>query len=408
MVRVILLSWALLLGVALIMLGNGLQTSLLGLRAADEGFATAATGLIMSAFYVGFLAGSRYTPRIVASVGHIRVFAAWASMASVAILLHGLWVHPVPWTLFRLLTGFCYAGLYVVAESWLNDRADNQTRGQILSAYMVVQYLGLAGGHLLLNLSAPSELVLFVLTSALISLSLVPISLTTSATPPTERQESLRLRQLFTLSPLGVVASVGAGLSTGALLGMGAVYAEGVDLTVTEVSFFMAALILGAALFQFPLGRLSDRLDRRRVILGLNLVACAALLAALAAVGHSTALTLALIFCVGGVTLPVYALGVAFTNDDLRPSQMVAASSSLVLLFGLGASLGPLAVAAAMALVGPGGFFCAIAAMHAIIAVFALIQTLRRSPRDADAQEDYLPVAGSTALGAHHIAPEEP
>jgi MFS family permease len=397
-VRVIFLSWALLLGVALIMLGNGLQTSLLGLRATDEGFATGATGLVMSAFYVGFLAGSRLTPRIVRDVGHIRVFAAWASMASVAILLHGLWVHPVPWTLFRFLTGFCYAGLYVVAESWLNDRADNDSRGQLLSTYMVVQYLGLAGGQLLLNLAAPAELVLFVLTSALISLSLVPISLTTSAIQPANDHESLPLRRLFRLSPLGVITCAGAGLSTGALLGMGAVYAESIDLSVGQISLFMAALILGAASFQFPLGRLSDRIDRRRVILALNLVAVCRVCLAFFGMGRGMGTTMALIYCVGGVTMPVYALGVAFTNDDLRPSQMVAASSSLVLVFGLGASLGPLTVATTMSLFGPGGFFLAIASMHGAIALFALLQIARRTPRIPEDQDDYLPVPASSTL----------
>ncbi|MFU8804682.1 MAG: MFS transporter [Bradymonadaceae bacterium] len=391
-------SWALFVGIALIMLGNGLQTSLLGLRATMEGFPTGATGAIMSAFYVGFLAGSRLTPRIVGNVGHIRVFAAWSSMASAAILLHGLLIDPFFWGAMRFVTGFCYAGLYVVAESWLNDRADNRSRGRLLSVYMVVQYAGLAGGQLLLNLGSPAELILFVLTSVLISLALVPIALTTTAPQPTEEQESLGLRALYRLSPLGVMACAGAGLSTGALLGMGAVFAETIGLSVAHVSIFMAMLILGAVCLQFPIGRLSDRFDRRRVIITTNIVAVTVAVGAWAAMDLGPAAVLGLIFLVGGICLPLYALGMAHTNDDLRPGQMVAASSSLVLVFGLGATLGPVLVAAFMSILGPGGFYLSIAGIHGLIAIFAIYRTTRRSPRDSDEQGEYQATVGGRLM----------
>ena len=380
------------------MLGNGLQTSLLGLRASLEGFPTAATGVIMSAFYVGFLAGSRLTPKVVANVGHIRVFAAWSSMASVSILLHGLFVDPIFWTAMRFLTGFCYAGLYVVAESWLNDRADNRTRGQLLSLYMITQYLGLSGGQLLLNLAMPSELYLFVLTSVLISLALVPISLTATATQPVQQQESLRLRELLRLSPLGVVTCFGAGLSTGALLGMGVVFAEKVGLSVGETSIFMAILILGAVTFQFPLGRISDFFERRKIIILANLMAVAVMVAAWFSLGVAPGWLLAVIFVVGGVTMPLYALGVAYTNDDLRPAQMVAASSSLVLVFGLGASLGPVGVAAAMSRLGAEGFFVTLGVIHLMVAIFAVYRRATQEPREVENQAKYQAVTASTAL----------
>lgn len=398
MFSVLKLSWALFVGIGLIMLGNGLQTSLLGLRASMEGFSTAATGIIMSSFYLGFLSGSKFTPRIVGNVGHIRVFAAWSSMASVSILMHGLFVEPVFWGFMRFVTGFCYAGLYVVAESWLNDRADNKTRGQLLSVYMITQYVGLSGGQLLLNLAAPTELYLFVLTSAMISMALVPISLTTNAVQPPMVQESLKLRELIKISPLGVMTCFAAGITTGALLGMGVVFAKKVGLGLGETSIFMAVLIVGAVVFQFPLGRVSDFFDRRKVLAVANFGALGVLLAAFYSLDRGTQWLLPMIFVVGGVTMPLYALGVAYTNDELRPAQMVAASSSLVLVFGLGASVGPVGVGAAMGWLGAEGFFLSIAIIHLMVGVFALAQIAVRRARDPDEQTRFQAVASTMAL----------
>ena len=186
MVAAVASSWALFLGVALMMLGNGLQGSLLGIRASLEGFPTTVTGILMSGYFVGFLIGSVLAPKLVARVGHVRVYAALASLASTAILVHVLWINPASWTVIRLVTGFCYAGLYVVVESWLNDQASNETRGQLLSAYMVVMLGGAAGGQGLLNLADPSGTKLFILVSILISLSLIPLLLSTGRTPPFE------------------------------------------------------------------------------------------------------------------------------------------------------------------------------------------------------------------------------
>ena len=397
-------SWALFAGIALIMLGNGLQTSLLGLRASMEGFPTAATGAIMSAFYVGYLAGSVFTPDIVRRVGHIRVFAALSSMASAAILLHGVFVDPWFWVLMRLVTGFCFAGLFIVAESWLNAQADNRSRGRLLSLYMVVQFAGLAGGQLLLNLGSPLALTLFILTSVLISLALVPIALTTTVLPGREKQEKLGLGALYGLSPLGVMACAGAGLSTGALMGMGAVFAETIGLSVAQVSIFMAMLILGAASLQFPIGRVSDRFDRRRVIIVINLVAVVVSLLAFFAMDMGLAVVFLMIFLVGGSCLPVYALAAAHTNDELRPGQMVAASSSLILIFGLGASLGPIAVAGFMAVFGAPGFYMSIASIHALIALFAIYRTRRRGPQVSEEQAQYRPALSGRLMNFRRLA----
>ncbi len=217
----IVASWALFLGIAMIMLGNGLQGSLLGLRATVEGFATATTGFVMSAYYVGFLLGSSLTPKLVKRVGHIRVFTALASMASAAVLLHAVFTTPAAWTAMRIVTGFSYAGLYVVAESWLNDRATNETRGQLLSVYMVIMVGGMGSGQLLLNVADPAGFELFILVSVLVSAALVPIALTAFAAPDFAAPSHVGVKQLYEISPLGVFGAFGTGIAHGAAFGMG-------------------------------------------------------------------------------------------------------------------------------------------------------------------------------------------
>ena len=224
MFHVVASAWALFLGMGLLMLGNGLQASLLGIRAGAEGFGTGATGLVMTCYYLGFLAGSILTPKVVKNVGHVRVFSALASLASVAALVHSVFLDPFTWGAMRFVTGFAYAGLYVVAESWLNDRATNETRGSLLSVYMVVLFGGLAGGQLLLNVADPGGFLLFVLASVLVSLALVPISLTAGPAPEFDAPTPVGLLELYRVSPLGVAGAMGTGLAHGVLFGMGAVY----------------------------------------------------------------------------------------------------------------------------------------------------------------------------------------
>ena len=334
-------SWPLFLGVALIMLGNGLQTSLLGVRAGLEAFATSATGLIMSMYFVGFLAGSVVVPKLIGSVGHVRVFAALASVASTATLVHVIFVEPATWAVMRMVTGFAFAGLFIVAESWLNDRATNDTRGSLLAVYMVVLMGGTAGGQLLLNLDDPTRFQLFALVSVLISLSLVPLLLSATPAPAIRMPEKVRLLQLYRASPLGVVGCFGTGVAHGAALGMGAVYAGAAGFSVAEISAFMGAVYLGGMLAQGPIGILSDRFDRRLVLTATTLAAAAAALAAAWGTGVSHAATIGLVAVFGGLTLPLYALCISHTNDYLTPTQMPAASGKLYLVTGVGSTLGP-------------------------------------------------------------------
>ena len=217
-------SWALFLGMGFIMLGNGLQGSLLGLRASIEGFSITATGIVMSGFYIGIIAGSIIVPKIVGQVGHVRTFGALASLASTAILIHLVFLQPAVWLAMRIVSGFAFAGIYIVAESWLNDVAENETRGQLLSIYMLIYLGALAGGQFLLNVAPPESVTLFILVSALVSIALIPILISANKAPAYSATESAGIRQLYNISPLGVFGIFAAGISSGAVFAIGSVY----------------------------------------------------------------------------------------------------------------------------------------------------------------------------------------
>jgi len=375
------------------MLGNGLQGSLLGLRATLEGFPTAITGVVMSGYYIGFLAGSTLAPRVVKRVGHIRVFAALASLASAAALLHVVFIDPVTWMVMRLMTGFSYAGLYVVAESWLNARSTNQTRGQLLSVYMVVMLGGMASGQLLLNVADPQGFVPFILVSVLVSLALVPVSLTAAPAPEFDTARRVGLIELYRISPLGIVGCMAVGVAHGAFFAMGAVYGEKLGLSLAGISIFMGLFIAGGVLLQWPIGRLSDRFDRRVVLTVATFLAAAAALAGLVTAAGDGVPFFAAIGILGGMSLPLYSLCLAHTNDYLDTAQVVGASSALVLVTGIGSIFGPLTAAAAMSALGPAGFLWAIAAVHAGIGVFALYRMTRRPAVRIEDKVPHLDVA---------------
>ena len=388
-------AWPLFVGLGMIMLGNGLQGSLLGIRAAAEQFTTETTGLIMSGYFLGFLAGAVITPKIVGNVGHVRVFAALASTASAAALLHAVFVDPLVWGVMRCVTGFCYAGLYIVAESWLNDRSTNETRGSMLSVYMVVVLGGIAGGQFLLNLSDPNSFVLFVLASVLVSMALVPISVSVGSPPDFSAPTPTGVRALYRTSPLGVIGSLGTGFANGAIFSMGAVYAGLAGLDVSEIAIFMSMLILGGMAFQWPIGRLSDKLDRRRVLAGVTFAAALFGFAGPFLSDGPVIGLYAIAFLLGGMSFPMYSLCLAHTNDYLTPKQMVAASGSLMLVNGAGAIFGPIVVSQVMANAGAGGFFTTVGAIHAAIGVFAIYRMTRRASVPIEDQGPNVPVATS-------------
>jgi len=400
---------ALFFGIALMMAGNGLQGSLLGLRASLEGFDTNVLGFVMSGYFVGFLAGSLFAPRVVARVGHIRVFAALASLASISILVHSVFIDPWVWGAMRIVTGFCYAGLYIVSESWLNDMSDNANRGRLLSIYMVVQMGAVAGGQYLLGVSDPSGANLFMLIAVLVSLAVLPLCLSASRTPDFSTPETMSFRELFRLSPLGSAGMVMSGVANGALFGFGAVYAQRAGFTITEISTFMAVMFLGGMVLQWPIGRVSDMIDRRLVILFVTIAAT--LVAAVAAMLPEPAplsvqpggeerviwpiLAAAALF--GGLSIPHYSLFTAHVNDRVPIRKMVAASSALVFLNGVGAIAGPNIAALLMGQAGPSGFFITLAGVHAAIGLMTGFRMLRRRAPQPAEQADFvaMPLRGT-------------
>ncbi|MCP4326844.1 MAG: MFS transporter [Alphaproteobacteria bacterium] len=388
MYATIVSCWTLLLGMSLLMLGNGLQGSLLGIRATIEGFPTAVTGFVMSGYYLGFLAGSTVAPVVVKRVGHVRVFAALASIASASALVHAVFVDPAVWTAMRIVTGFAYAGLYVVAESWLNATGTNQNRGQLLSIYMVCMLGGLACGQFLLTVADPGGFVLFILVSVLVSLSMVPISLTAVTAPSYDAPDPVGLIGLYRISPLGVIGCLGVGVGQGAFYGMGAVYGEEMNFPVSAIALFMGLFTVGGVVLQWPIGRLSDQFDRRIVLTVATFLAAAAALGAMALAARDGLPFFTLVFLFGGMSLPMYSLCIAHTNDYLDAKQIVAASGSLVLVTGAGAVLGPLTVSAMMSVAGAPAFLWSIAVVHVLIGLFALYRMTRRP---SVALEDRLP-----------------
>ncbi len=379
-------SWALLLGFGVLMLGDGLQGTLLAVRADMEGFSATTTGMVMSAFYIGFLFGSVLSPKITANVGHIRVFAALAALASAAILVHALFINVAAWFALRFLSGFCFAGLYIVAESWLNDRASNETRGKLLSLYMVVTYLGTGGGQLLLNLAEPTEFPLFIITSVLISIAVVPLLLSAGSPPVFRESINISLRELYRISPLGISSMFIVGLVTATFFSLGPVYGQRIGLDIENISYFMTAAFIGTVILQGPIGGLSDRFDRRIVLIIVSLLTALSAAFCTIAVQYSTQAVLLASGLFGGLAFPLYSVCIAYTNDHLKPNQMIAASGGLVLVSGLGAVAGPILVASIMDNFGEQYFFWSMAAAHALIGAFGLIRMTMRAAIPLDKQ----------------------
>ena len=376
----LLATWPLLLGMGVLMLGAGLQSTLLALRATLEGFSPTVTGVIMSCYYVGYLFGTSIAPPLVSRVGHIRVFAALAAVASAAILLQGAFINPFHWGAVRLLSGVCFAGIYVVAESWLNDRASSANRGRLLALYMGVLYGGLGGAQFLLIPSNPRTALPFMLVSMLISLALVPIVLSAQPVPERVAPGRVRLRELYRNSPLGVAGVIVSGLISSTIFSMGPVYAQLSGLSTAGIARFMGVSILAAVLTQYPVGRLSDKIDRRTVIAGVCTLSTliAGSLCAFPQLLHAVLLPLTAVF--SGLVLTLYSLSVSHVNDKLEPAQMVAASSALLLMNGTAAAIAPVVTGSLLASFGPRAYFASLAALTGALLLYDLWRKTRRRP----------------------------
>jgi len=402
MIQVITSSWALLLGMGLLMMGNGLQATLMGVRGSLEGFSTFELSIITSAYFAGFLGGSRLTPHMIRRVGHVRVFAALASFISAALILFPTVTDPWFWTAMRVVIGFGFSGVYVTAESWLNNAATNDTRGQTLSAYMIVQMMGIVSGQAILAMGDPSGFILFIIPSVLVSISFAPILLSISPTPAFDSTKRMSLRELFSNSPLTFVSMLLLGSVFAALFGMGSVYASAIGLSVGQISTFIAAMFVGAMVFQYPIGWVSDRMDRRHLIFAVSLVGGAVSILGYLG-GSNYHVLLFAVFIVGGCANPLYSLLIAYLNDYLEPDDMAAASGGLIFINGLGAIGGPVATGWLMGQVGPQGFWLFVSAFMLAIAGYAAYRMTQRVATPVDETHAYvgvMPTSTSVAVEA--------
>ena len=374
-VKIIISIWPLFAGLSLIGLAVGVQGSLLGVRAELEGFDDYLIGLLMSCYFAGFLAGSLLTPKMIQRVGHIRIFAALSAVASVTILIHAVYVEPWAWALMRLLTGFAFSTIYVVSESWLNQSSNNANRGQILSIYTTILLAGICAGQFMLNLANPMDFTLFILISVMVSVAAVPILLSVIITPAIEETERVSILHLWYRTPMGVTGIILSQWVSSILFGMGAVYATKLGFSVYQVANFMGAMMAGGMILQWPLGKLSDMVDRRWVIC----VAClmAVLFALLISRESEASIRLyVLIFIFGGCSLSLYSIVVALTNDHLRPSEIVPASGTIVLISGLTSITGPITAVFWLQIFGLQSFFVLLASCLLVLAGISLWRLL--------------------------------
>ena len=398
MKRQLAAAWSLLFGVALIAVCSGIQGTLLGIRASQEGFGVGAVGFVMAAYYLGFLFGARLVPGWVKHVGHIRVFAALASIGSVVILLHGAFVDPALWFLLRMCTGFCFSGLFMVPENWLNHVSSNAERGRLLSFYMFTLSLGFVGGQFLLNLSPPAGFELFVLASVVLSLAVVPILLSNVSAPPIAYAENLALGQLLKMTPLGSAGIFVQGVAFSAMMWLTAVYGERSGLPVAESALLVGALMLGGLALQLPIGKLSDHQDRRQTLLSLSIFAALACLLAPFAAGLSSIWPLAfLLFLIGGVVLSFYSVSMSHINDHCTREQLLSVSASIIFINGLGGLCGPVLSTQAMKFFGPDGLHWFVAAVYALMGLFTLWRIWLRPPIDIEEQSDAVTLVMQTS-----------
>ena len=398
-------AWALLFGMLLLMIGNGLQGTLLAVRGDLEGFNETTMSVVMTGYFLGFIIGSRMAPEIIRRVGHVRAFAALASLVSAAFILYPAIPDPVAWTVLRIIVGVCLSGVYVVAESWLNDISTNETRGQALSAYLIVQMLGIISAQAFVNLADPSGYTLFVVMSVLVSISFAPILLSVSAAPVFETTKRMTLLELYKVSPLGCVGSFFLGGIFAAQFGMGAVFATAKGLSLADLSLFVSMMYVGGLLMQYPLGFISDRMDRRNLIVWITGAGGVILLLG-ASFTDNFYVLLFLAFAMGGIANPLYSLLIAYTNDYLQPEDMPAASSGLVLLTGLGSVTGPVLVGFLMTTYGADSYLFFIAALFLAITLYGLFRMTKRAAPASEDTGQYAAVAPQSSPVFVEVAQE--
>ena len=405
MFKLITNSWALFLGYGVLIIAHGLQGNLLGVRAVLENFNIIATGALMSGYFIGYFIGANVVPNLVGKVGHIRVFAAFASTASLSILLHSVIVDPYVWIIGRFITGFSIISIFVVVESWLNDRATNKTRGKVLSIYMIITFIGIGLGNLLLNFSSPKKYEPFILVSLLLSIALVPILLTKRKPPKFKKIKSINMKELYNISPLAAFSMFCTGFIHPAIFTMGAVYGALMNFSVLEISLYLFLITIAGALFQWPIGYLSDRFDRRIILIFVTLIAAGLSIFIVISSYLSILVFFIILALYGGMSLPMYSLAIAHINDFLQPNEIVSASATFGILVGIGAIMGPILASLFMRLSGPDGFFAYLFIVHLSLGLFGIYRMGKRI-KPSDIESQYVPLPRNISTAGMELNPK--
>ncbi len=420
MIKLIKNSWALFLGYAVLIVAHGLQGNLLGLRSVLENFNIIATGALMSGYFIGYFVGATIVPNLVGKVGHIRVFAAFASTASLSILLHSIIVDPYVWILGRFITGFSIISIFVVVESWLNDRATNKTRGKVLSIYMIITFVGIGIGTLLLNFNNPTNYEPFILVSLLLSIALVPILLTKRKPPTFKKISRIKIKELYKISPLGTFSMFCVGFIHPAIFTMGAVYGALMNFSILEISLYLFLITIAGAIFQWPIGYLSDRFDRRIILVITALFGSILSILCFFSVSSSPDfinlssnwrnilqhisnhrfLFYIFISLYAGMSLPLFSLNLAYVNDFLSKEKFVSAGAGMQIIFGISAMIAPFVCSFFMKIFGPNGLFIFLFIFQTLIVLFGFYRMIKRRSIEDNPDNTFTPMPRNiTPLG---------
>ena len=391
---------ALLISVSILLTGQGLQGTLLPVRASLEQFPTLAIGAMGAAYFIGFTLGCMKGGELVRRVGHVRVFLAMSALASASPLVHALAIQPLAWGLLRLITGFCLAVLYVVIESWLNERSSNETRGIVFSTYAMITLTVLAIGQMLTLVYDPADFELFIIASVLVSLGAVPIALSTSPSPEQPHTASVDIPRLFQISPSGALGCLAAGFANGAFWSLAPVFTASVSSGTALAAWFMTSAVVGGAITQWPIGLLSDKFSRRGTLIAVTAIGC---LIGMALGLYGTSLSFVMVNILGALwgalAFPLYTISVAYANDHAEPHEYVTVSSGLLLMYGIGATIGPFIASALMTVREAGYLFVFAAVTHGLLAFYTLTRSLRTEQHDIET-----PITFVDALAATHTA----
>jgi MFS family permease len=400
MIQILASVFSLLLGAAILVVGNALLGIVLPVRMGIEHVPEFQSGLVMSAYYLGFVIGSARIQSLIRRAGHIRAFAALAAVMTAAAMVHALVFDIWVWAGMRIVAGFCLAGLYAIIESWLNVKSSNENRGQILSIYVVTIYTASFGGQFLVNIGTVQGTELYCIVGLAVALSLVPVVLTRVPGPEIDKIKPMSLMALYRASPLGTVVTCGAGLLSGAFYALGAIYANSIGLSVFEVSLFMGAPIFGGLALQYPIGWLSDRYDRRTVLLGVlagTLISSVTVILIAMKQGPLSG-TLTAVFVFGGCLAAIYPIAVSQVYDYIDRAEMVGASGGLLLIWSIGAVAGPLIASALMGRFGPDTFFMYLTVVALLLLVFTRYRMVRRVARPAGEQTGFVAMQTTSAI----------